>query len=196
LQRDFCTGFCDFPGLCGFAPHTLDGEPSNFASTPGFGLTRLFGCRAYRPGNQDRRQVFAAARKSSWLFGIEVFRNSAGSLCVDREQTESRNGRTAPSAWFLSLRNQSDGARQKNQSYDRGEAATPLRQQLKEAEGLGRKRISRMRSEEDLKENWPDFKPETLACLLADQNGSLSHRPRYNYNENSISRPLLLRVFA
>jgi hypothetical protein len=36
-----------------------------------------------------------------------------------------------------------------------------------------------MRSEEDLKENWPDFKPETLACLLADQNGSLSHRPRY-----------------
>jgi hypothetical protein len=112
------------------------------------------------------------------LFGIEVFRNSAGSLCVDREQTESRNGRTAPSAWFLSLRNQSDGARQKNQSYDRGEAATPLRQQLKEAEGLGRKRISRMRSEEDLKENWPDFKPETLACLLADQNGSLSHRPR------------------
>jgi len=53
-----------------------------------------------------------------------------------------------------------------------------------------------MRSEEDLKENWPDFKPETLACLLADQNGSLSHRPRYNYNENSISRPLLLRVFA
>jgi hypothetical protein len=38
---------------------------------------------------------------------------------VDWEQTDSRNGRIAPSAWFLSSRNQSDSVKQKNQN-DKG----------------------------------------------------------------------------
>lgn len=40
-----------------------------------------------------------------------------------------------------------------------------MRQELKEVEGLGRKRTSRMRSEEDQEENWPEFNPEPLGLL-------------------------------
>ena len=35
-----------------------------------------------------------------------------------------------------------------------------------------------MRSEENLEENWSDFKPEKLVCFLADQNGLLFHWSR------------------
>ena len=36
-----------------------------------------------------------------------------------------------------------------------------------------------MRSEENPEELWPISKPDNPACFLADQNGSVSHRPRY-----------------
>jgi hypothetical protein len=76
LQLDFCSGAFGFPGLSGFAQRSLDGEPSSFASTLGFGLTRLFGCPAYWPDNQDRLPVFAAASKPFWRVDTGFFYNS------------------------------------------------------------------------------------------------------------------------